>query len=303
VQPTVSHTWSIDGPLDLGRTVRALTLWGTATWIRVDPTGAWVSRRTPDGPATLRLTIQQGSLRGDAWGPGADDLLSHAPGLAGLHDPGVDAIPRHHELVARLAQRARGVRLPRSGVVTDQLIAVALAQKVTGKNSKQVLRRLAYQWGERAPGPRDDLVLLPPAAQLAKTPAYAFHPLGIEGHRASLVRRIAAHTRQLERATRLPPAEGRLWLEKLRGIGPWTSGVVASTALGDADAVPVGDYKLPSLVAWNLAGEERADDDRMMALLEPYMGQRGRVVRLVKSGGRAPPKYGPRSEVRDIREW
>lgn len=301
MEPAVRQTWPIEGALDLGRTLRALTLWGTATWIRVDRTGGWVARRTADGPATLRLTVQRGALVGEGWGPGAAHLLAHAPGLAGLHDPGVSLIPRHHALVARLAQRAVGVRLPLAGAVTDQLIGVGLAQKVTGKNGARALRRIAMQWGDRAPGPRDDLQLLPAVEQLAQTPPHAFHPLGVEGHRASLVRRIAAHSRQLERATALPPAERRAHLEVLRGIGPWTSGVVASSALGDADAVPLGDYHLPNVVAWNLAGEPRADDARMMELLEPYTGQRGRVVRLLKGGGKAPPRYGPRLAIRDIR--
>ena len=301
MEPAATGSWPIQGPLDLRRTMRALTMWGAASWVRVDDAGAWYARRTDDGPATVRLHIQRGHLCADAWGPGASVLLEGAPALAGLHDSGPAELPRHHELVARLAQRWAGVRLPRTGVVTDQLVAVGLAQKVTGKNSQAALVRMARQWGEPAPGPRDDLWLLPPPGVLARTPPFAFHPLGIEGHRASLVRRIAAHSRQLERATAMPPAEGRLWLEKLRGIGPWTSGVVASVALGDADAVPVGDYHLPNFVAWNLAGEPRADDARMMALLAPYAGQRGRVARLLKSGGRKPPRYGPRSAVREIR--
>jgi len=71
--------------------------------------------------------------------------------------------------------------------------------------------------------------------------------------------------------------------------------------MGDPDAVPWGDYNLPSVVAWNLAREPRADDARMAELLEPYAGQRGRVVRLIKLGGSMPPKWGPRSDVRDIR--
>ena len=65
-------------------------------------------------------------------------------------------------------------------------------------------------------------------------------------------------------------------------------------ALGDADAVSVGDYHLPNLVAWALAGEPRADDARMLELLEPFRGQRGRVIRLVAAGGGGAPRRGPR---------
>lgn len=236
-----------------------------------------------------------------AWGPGASHVIEDAPGLAGLQDDGVDAIVPHHPIVRRLQRKAQGTRLPRSRRLTEQLIGVALAQKVTGINSRRALQALARRHGQPAPGPRPDLLLLPHPDDLARLPAFAFHPLGIEGHRASLVRRIAQWSATLERAVHLPPAEARAHLEKLRGIGPWTSGVVASSALGDADAVPIGDYHLPNVVAFALAAEPRATDARMMELLAPYEGQRGRVVRLLKQGGPRPPRYGPKATVRDIR--
>ena len=64
--------------------------------------------------------------------------------------------------------------------------------------------------------------------------------------------------------------------------------------MGDADAVPVGDFHIPNMVCWALAGEARGDDARMLELLEPYRGQRARVVRLIKHAGVTAPKYGPR---------
>ena len=72
-------------------------------------------------------------------------------------------------------------------------------------------------------------------------------------------------------------------------------------ALGDADAVSVGDFHLPNLVAWALAGEPRANDARMLELLEPYRGQRGRVIRLLEAErDPACPRYGPRMAPRSI---
>jgi 3-methyladenine DNA glycosylase/8-oxoguanine DNA glycosylase len=89
-------------------------------------------------------------------------------------------------------------------------------------------------------------------------------------------------------------------LRSLAGVGAWTSAEVRRVALGDADAVSVGDYHLPHMVAWTLAGEPRADDDRMLELLEPFPGHRGRVVRLIELGGRAAPRRGPRMPLRRI---
>ena len=72
---------------------------------------------------------------------------------------------------------------------------------------------------------------------------------------------------------------------------------------GDDDAVIVGDYHLPSMVSWNLAGEARADDARMLDLLEPFRGVRGRVVRLLGIAGRRPPAFGPRRRILPMYRW
>jgi 3-methyladenine DNA glycosylase/8-oxoguanine DNA glycosylase len=75
---------------------------------------------------------------------------------------------------------------------------------------------------------------------------------------------------------------------------------VAAVALGDPDAVSVGDYHLPHLVAWALAGKPRGDDALMLELLEPFRGNRGRVLRLLELGGHHAPRFGPRRPLRSI---
>ena len=89
-------------------------------------------------------------------------------------------------------------------------------------------------------------------------------------------------------------------LRALPGIGPWTAAEVAMRALGDPDAVSVGDFHLPNLVAFALAGEARGDDARMLDLLEPYRGHRGRVIRLLEASGLRPPVRGPHLQLRSI---
>jgi 3-methyladenine DNA glycosylase/8-oxoguanine DNA glycosylase len=84
------------------------------------------------------------------------------------------------------------------------------------------------------------------------------------------------------------------------GVGQWTAAEVASVALGDPDAVSVGDFHLKHQVAWALAGEPRGTDERMLELLEPWRGQRGRVVRLLGRSGLAAPRFGPKQRVLSI---
>ena len=75
---------------------------------------------------------------------------------------------------------------------------------------------------------------------------------------------------------------------------------MAVRALGDPDAVSVGDFHLKNLVSWTLAGEPRGTDKRMVDLLAPYAGRRAYVVRLLELSGLRPPRYGPRLTPRRI---
>jgi 3-methyladenine DNA glycosylase/8-oxoguanine DNA glycosylase len=89
----------------------------------------------------------------------------------------------------------------------------------------------------------------------------------------------------------------------LRGVGDWTVGSVLGPAVGDPDAVAVGDFHLKNLIAYNLAGEPRGTDDRMLELLEPYRGQRGRVIRHIARSGTPIPKFGAKRRIMATRNW
>jgi hypothetical protein len=47
-------------------------------------------------------------------------------------------------------------------------------------------------------------------------------------------------------------------------------------------------------------GRPRGDDDEMCELLEPWAGQRQRVVRLIELSGVHAPRFGPRLAPLDI---
>ena len=171
-------------------------------------------------------------------------------------------------------------------------------QKVTGTEAFRAYAALLRGFGEPAPGPNSDLLLPPRPEVIAGLPYHAFHPIGLERRRAEVLRRAAARATWLEAAETAEEATRRL--TSLPGIGPWTAAEVVRVAFGDPDAVSIGDYHMPNIVAWALAGEARADDARMLELLEPYRGQRGRVQRLLEVGRVMPPRFGPRMAPRRI---
>jgi 3-methyladenine DNA glycosylase/8-oxoguanine DNA glycosylase len=297
-----TQTFRLDGPLDLRRTLAPLAHGTSDATIRLGAGRAWRTTRTVDGPATVALSQANDQLRAEAYGPGADRALAAIPALLGLGHEGDDGpIPPGHPLVAHLARRYPGVRIPRSGAVLESLVPAILEQKVTGQEAHRALAGLARVHGEVAPGPPEWRLRLGPSPQaLATLPYYAYHPFGVEQRRAEVIRRVAARAAWFEAAVDLSLTAAYARLTAVPGIGPWTAAEVGVRALGDPDAVSVGDFHLPNLVAFALAGEPRADDARMLELLEPYRGQRARVVRLLELSGIRPPRYGPRLSPRRI---
>jgi 3-methyladenine DNA glycosylase/8-oxoguanine DNA glycosylase len=255
--------------------------------------------RGPEGAYGLRIWRAGSGINAAAWGPGASWALAHAPALLGLDDDtsGFDASA--HPLVARLARGLRGLRIGRTGAVLEALLPAILEQKITGAEASRAYRGIIARYGEPAPGPLG-LRLHPEPGVLAAIPYADFHPLGVERRRAELIRRVAADAARLEALVDGPTEIAAARLTAYTGIGPWTAAEVLSRAMGDPDAVSVGDYHLPNLVAWLLAGEPRADDARMLQLLEPWRGHRARVIRLLEASGLGAPRYGPRMPSRAI---
>jgi 3-methyladenine DNA glycosylase/8-oxoguanine DNA glycosylase len=135
---------------------------------------------------------------------------------------------------------------------------------------------------------------------LAATPTWVFHRANIERRRAHTLTRAMTRACRLEETTAMPMVDAYRRLQAFPGIGPWSAAEVAVVALGDPDAVSVGDYHLKNQVSWALAGEERGTDERMVELLEPWRGHRARVLRLLGAGGIQAPRRGARMPNRSI---
>ena len=285
-------------PLDLAETLWPLTHGRGDRTIHLQSDHAWLAIRTAAGSATLHVVHRSaGVVEATAWGEGAEAALAATPTLIGEHDE-PERLTAHHQAIHDLQRRHPGLRLPRTGRLLHALVPSVLEQKVTGTEAFRAYAALLRRHGEPAPGPGGRLLLPPSPERLAGLPSYAFHPLGVERRRAEAIRRAAARAGWLEAAA--DGAMARRRMLSLSGIGPWTAAEVLRSAFGDPDAVSVGDFHVPNSIAWALAGEPRADDARMLELLEPYAGQRGRVQRLVEVGGIVAPRYGPRMAPRSI---
>lgn len=292
-----SRRFTLPGPLDLRRTLAALGMKASGP-LRATASEAWWATRTPIGPATIRIRLQPPRLAAQAWGEGAEWVLEQAPDLVGAHDQPESFRPGRG-LVRDLLRARPGLRIGKTGRVFETLLPTILGQKVTNREARLAGSRIVHTYGEPAPGPTD-LRLLPDARVMATLSYWDLHPLGVERKRAAILIETARRAKRLEEMVGMEREEARRRLEAVPGIGPWTAGHVMGIAWGDADAVPVGDFHLPNTVAFALAGEPRADDRRMLELLEPYRGHRRRVLLLLKQAGIKAPKFGPRHATRSI---
>ncbi|GAC1335664.1 MAG: 3-methyladenine DNA glycosylase [Candidatus Dormibacteria bacterium] len=287
------------GPLDIVATLRPLRRGGLADpSFRVDGATVWRATRNAEGAVTLRVRRDAEAVEVEAWGPGAALALERAPTLLGAEDDWAEFRPAS-PLLRSLRDRLPGLHLCRSEAVMEALVPTVMEQKVIGLEARRGYRRLVHALGEPAPGPAG--LRVPPAAgTLARTPYWRFHQFAVERRRAETIIRAAVAADRLEKLCNGTAEAAREVLSAVPGLGPWSANEVSLVALGDPDAVPVGDFHLPNVVCSALAGEARGDDARMLELLAPYAGHRARVIRLLVAGGTRAPRFGPRLALRHL---
>lgn len=260
----------------------------------------WRASRMKSGIVTYRLT-QHGrhEIRSAAWGPGAAEFTEALPTMFCL-DEDVDDFAPVHPKIAEAHRRCPDLRMLRTGRVMEALIPAILEQKVHGVAAFRSWRLLVTQFGEPAPGPAPAGMFVPPTAEAWRfVPSWVFHRANVDPQRSKTIVAAARLADKLEATVDMNRDDAQKRLRVVPGIGEWTAAEVAQRALGDADALSVGDYHLAAMVGWTLVGQP-FDDAAMVEYLEPLRPHRYRAIRLLQVSGQAvKPKFGPRTAVTD----
>jgi 3-methyladenine DNA glycosylase/8-oxoguanine DNA glycosylase len=290
-------------PLSLRLTLRPLGRGSQDPTMVWDDSGVWRTMPTPIGPATLRLSQRGNVVDATAWGAGAEWAIASVPELAGHGDDPGDFDVSASPFLRDAHRRNPGLRLLRTGLVFEMLLAAVLEQKVTGKEARRAWSQLIRAHGEPAPGPAPAGMRVFPSPQAWRAvPSWEWHRAGVDPQRSRTALAAASVAAGLERTLGLGRG-GPEVIAKLRtvpGVGIWTAAETSQRAHGDPDSVSIGDYHLPSVVGWALIGKP-VDDDGMLELLSPWAGQRQRVMRLIEASGFAKPRFGPRMTIQDHR--
>lgn len=244
----------------------------------------WRTSRMPSGPVSYAVEqVSPTHVRGRAWGPGRHEFIDRLPQLIGADDD-PSSFRAEHPVLTDGVLRFPGLRVPRTGLILEALIPAIIEQKVLGVDAFAAQRRLLRRFGEAPPGPAPEgMRVVPDAAGWAAIPSWEWHLAGVDPKRARAAQASARVGAQLERLAEQNTDPGVVYrgLRSIPGVGVWTAAEVGHRALGDADAVPFGDFHVAKDVGTALLGR-RIDDAELADLLQPWAGHRFRVVRLVQ---------------------
>lgn len=301
--PDRETVWRPGRPVDVAATLRPLVRGRGDPAHRYGDGAFWRAALTPSGPATLALRVPRpGEVHAAAWGPGAEWAVAGVADLLGARDDPTSFVPRW-PLLADTARRNPGLRVPRTGLVFDSLLPAILEQKVTGTEARQAWRFLLYRYGTPAPGPAPAGMRVPPPAEVVlQVPTWDWHRAGVDLKRQRAIRAAATVAARLEECCGMAAADALARLQVVPGVGVWTAAETAQRALGDADALSVGDFHIHDLVGWALLGHPLSDEG-MVELLERDRPHRHRVVRLIELSGVGKPRFAPRYSPRDYRSF
>lgn len=303
VKPAASTIYAPAHPVDLARTLAPLRRGTGDPTFRADATGVWRTQRTPEGAATLHLEQTRSGVTAMAWGAGAHWVISGIPELLGAGDNWTGLDVAGTPLLVDSLHRNPGLRLTRTRLVFEALLAAVLEQKVTSVEARRAWRYLLTKYGEVPPAPAPVGMRVFPSAEVWKrVPSWEWHKAGVGPQRSDTVMRVTSVASSLERTLDLGRGgtEVERKLRSIIGVGVWTAAETMQRAHGDPDSPSVGDYHLPALVGWALIGKP-VDDDGMLELLEPYRGHRQRVMRLITASGFSKPQFGPKMTIQDHR--
>jgi 3-methyladenine DNA glycosylase/8-oxoguanine DNA glycosylase len=215
------------------------------------PGGRGVAWQRPDGTICLRATSEQ-ALEEVRFCLGIDD--DHTPfALRFQRDP----------LIGTAVGRLRGLRPLRLATVAQALLRALCGQLILASEARAMERRII----RAATARRDGLSVPPTTADLARFSPAELRRLGLHARRGATLARLTRSV-ELERLKGETTAAAADRLERERGLGPWSVGVVCLQGLGRFERGLQGDLGLVKLLA-EMRGR-RVEGWETAELLEPY---------------------------------
>jgi 3-methyladenine DNA glycosylase/8-oxoguanine DNA glycosylase len=168
-------------------------------------------------------------------------------------------------LIGEATRRFQGMRQLRLPTVAQTLLRAFCGQLIESNRARHLEYTIVRAVEPRVPG--TTLHAPPTCPSLGRLAPARLRQLGLHARRAAALVRICRSV-DLERLHDLPTAKAAEFIERERGLGPWSAGVVCLEGLGRYERGLVGDLTLIKLMSrlrgrW-VEGHETAE------LLAPY---------------------------------
>ena len=168
-------------------------------------------------------------------------------------------------LIGETTVHFQGMRQLRMPTVAQTLLRAFCGQLVDSRRARQLEVRIVKATTKRIDG--SDLHAPPTRASFAELAPTRLRQLGLHARRAAALVRICRSV-DVERLHTLPTEQAAEFIERERGLGPWSAGVICLEGLGRNERGLVGDLTLIKLMSrlrgrW-VEGHETAE------LLAPY---------------------------------
>ena len=189
-------------------------------------------------------------------------------------------------MIGEATRRFRGLRIPRLPTVAHALLRAFCGQLIESRRARALEQRIVRTLCARVDG--SELHEPPTCAMLAAVAPMRLRALGLHARRGAALVRICRSI-ELERLHELPTDVVAARLQRERGIGPWSVGVVCLEGLGRPERGLVGDLSLVKLLS-DLRGRW-VEAHETAELLEPYgewAGLAGRYLVLAYAHGLIP---------------
>jgi 3-methyladenine DNA glycosylase/8-oxoguanine DNA glycosylase len=219
-----------------------------------------------DGPALARVHQRpDGSLFVRIEGGAGDATLERLRFILAADEDHSEFLARfaRDPLLADSIRHLRGLRPLRCATVAHALLKALCGQLIQASAARRLEARLL-----RAVSPRYDALCLPPtAATFAPFATAELVRYGLAARKAATLVRLSREV-DPERLRGVSTDVAAAWIERERGLGPWSAGMICLYGLGRREKGLVGDLGLIKLCAALHGRWADADDTR--ALLEPY---------------------------------
>ena len=168
-------------------------------------------------------------------------------------------------LLCRASRLFRGLRPLRTATVAQALLRAVCGQLIDSKTARSLERSVTRSLSQ----PDEAGLSEPPTtAALGAVAPFELRRLGLHERRGAAVVRLCRSI-ELERFHHLPTETVVRRIERERGLGPWSAGVVCLEGLGRFEHGLVGDLGLVKLVR-ALRGRSAVETWETAELLEPY---------------------------------